>query len=152
MLTARRSRAVRSVRIRFFLFSARAVGDREALAMGLIQRLLPAADLEDGAAVFARHGDRDFAPPSRAGAIFERVIEQIGQGLRNHQRQRDDCEQCEGQGKAGAKAHGSSARTFGRDEGVIQSGQPLRVRVKALHLLGADGAQGLSVERYRRKA
>src|SRR5437763_4064946 len=52
------------------------------LAVALRDSRAAVADLEDGAAALAQHGDPDLAPPSGAGAIFERVIEKIGKGMR----------------------------------------------------------------------
>jgi enoyl-CoA hydratase/carnithine racemase len=67
------------------LFSARAVGDREALAIGLIQRLLPAAELE--AFTYDYLGTvADNAPLSVRGA--KETVEAYLAGLTAERRQR----------------------------------------------------------------
>jgi enoyl-CoA hydratase/carnithine racemase len=67
------------------LFSARTVGDREALAIGLIQRLLPAAELETATYDYLRQV-ADNAPLSVRGA--KQTIEMYLEGLTGERRQR----------------------------------------------------------------
>jgi enoyl-CoA hydratase/carnithine racemase len=67
------------------LFSARAVGDREALAMGLIQRLVPPGELEPTTYDYLRQVSEN-APLSVRGS--KQTIQSYLQGLTDERRQR----------------------------------------------------------------
>jgi len=67
------------------LFSARAVGDREALAMGLIQRLLPTDELEPYTAEYLRQVGEN-APLSVRGS--KHTIQYYLQGMTDERRSR----------------------------------------------------------------
>ncbi len=67
------------------LFSARAVGDREALAMGLIQRLVPPGELEPTTYDYLRQVSEN-APLSVRGS--KQTIQSYLQGLTAERRQR----------------------------------------------------------------
>ena len=67
------------------LFSARAVGDREAVAMGLIQRLVPPGELEPTTYDYLREVSEN-APLSVRGS--KQTIQSYLQGLTDERRQR----------------------------------------------------------------